>query len=125
VLVAVDTSHSPPQMILLDDPSLKSNPFTRLNTRTAPVVSAGRPDGATDRRSLSPLPDYETSEAQHNPSHRPLAKRIADARFWRATCVALAFYVGLTLVCGIPFLVVVSCTQDGVSFIILNDRCRD
>jgi hypothetical protein len=92
-------------MILLDDdlssPKLQSlSNASNTNNQTTTLRHS-------DTRSLSPLPDYETSEAQHNRYHRPRAKRIADARFWRATCVALAIYVGLTIVLGVPFYVVV------------------
>ncbi|KAF5393259.1 hypothetical protein D9757_000769 [Collybiopsis confluens] len=70
------------------------------------------PDRAIGRTSL--LPDYETSQAQHNPSS-PNSSSVSfrkyslhhtvDSRFWRATLYALAIYIGLTIIIGVPLLV--------------------
>src|ERR1700722_13121263 len=89
-------------MILLDD-DLSTSKLANDAVRRPEQIFCGRP------RSLSPsLPDYETSEAQHNPHHRSLSKNRADARFWRATCLALAIYVALTLIFLVPYVLVVS-----------------
>ncbi|KAK0461283.1 uncharacterized protein EV420DRAFT_1531262 [Desarmillaria tabescens] len=63
------------------------------------------PDRAVGRSS-SPLPDYETSQAQHNltPTRKSLHSRV-DARFWRATLYALVIYVVLSVVIGVPLIV--------------------
>jgi hypothetical protein len=96
-------------MILLPDdlstPKLRDNVATSPTNRYHEAVVGARPS--------SPLPDYETSEAQHNPRLR--SKRIYAAHFWRATCTALAIYVGITLILGVPFFFIVSTVvhQDG------------
>lgn len=57
-------------------------------------------------RSLSPLPDYETSEAQHHDTvNKALLRKRGDSRFWRITFVVLAIYVALSLVIGVPLIV--------------------
>ncbi|KAK0212862.1 hypothetical protein DFS33DRAFT_74978 [Desarmillaria ectypa] len=63
------------------------------------------PDRAVGRSS-SPLPDYETSQAQHNltPTRKPLHNKV-DARFWRATLYALVIYVVISVVIGVPLIV--------------------
>lgn len=96
-------------MILDDTSPSKLQPNNALNTSRI-----------SDLPGNVPLPDYETSEAQHNRRYPPLSKRIADARFWRATCVALAIYVALTIVFGIPFYLVVSILTISIASIFVN-----
>ncbi|KAK0504788.1 hypothetical protein EDD18DRAFT_1126351 [Armillaria luteobubalina] len=64
------------------------------------------PDRAVGRSS-SPLPDYETSQAQQlnlATPRKPLHSKV-DARFWRATLYALVIYVALSVVIGVPLIV--------------------
>ncbi|KAJ7163603.1 hypothetical protein C8R43DRAFT_990283 [Mycena crocata] len=57
-------------------------------------------------RSASPLPDYETSQAQHSVIFRkPSFPNRFDSRFWRFSFFALAIYVFLSVVIGIPLIV--------------------
>ncbi|KAF7315465.1 Zn(2)-C6 fungal-type domain-containing protein [Mycena indigotica] len=91
-------------MILLDDDSSKLLPSTQPTLRF--------PEPAAGRSSLS-LPDYETSQAQQrpathlrNPSKLPFPSHFdSRSRFWRAIFFALAIYVFLTVVIGIPLIV--------------------
>lgn len=63
-------------------------------------------------RSASPsLPDYETSEAQHNPQRSRRAKRSVARRFLRAACIVLSIYVGLVFIFGFRFYITVSLIQ--------------
>ncbi|KAJ7188032.1 hypothetical protein C8R46DRAFT_933761 [Mycena filopes] len=61
-------------------------------------------------RSASPLPDYETSQAQQHtvaltkPTKSSFPNRFGS-RFWRVTFFALAIYVFLSVVIGIPVIV--------------------
>ncbi|KAG7446301.1 uncharacterized protein BT62DRAFT_110769 [Guyanagaster necrorhizus] len=63
------------------------------------------PDRAVGRSS-SPLPDYETSQAQHTLTTTPKSLHSkVDARFWRATLYALVIYVVLSVAIGVPWIV--------------------
>lgn len=60
----------------------------------------------------SPLPDYETSQAQHwqppvLPPPKPPAPRYLS-KFWRITLYVLVIYVALTIAIGVPLIVTVS-----------------
>ncbi|KAJ3829950.1 hypothetical protein F5880DRAFT_1707806 [Lentinula raphanica] len=72
------------------------------------------PDRVAGRSSL--LPDYETSQAQHNntpssPSSSTISFRkyslhnSVDSRFWRAALYALAIYIALSVTIGVPLIV--------------------
>ncbi|KAJ7497519.1 hypothetical protein FB451DRAFT_1211760 [Mycena latifolia] len=70
----------------------------------APVPTLRLPEPVAGR--ASPLPDYETSQAQHTVIFRkPSFPNRFDSRFWRATFFALAIYVFLSVVIGIPLIV--------------------
>ncbi|KAH7913907.1 hypothetical protein BJ138DRAFT_1123987 [Hygrophoropsis aurantiaca] len=97
-------------MIILDEEDqqkLKDPPVTGPTLRY--------PERAAGRRPFSPLPDYETSQAlafnigsndSLISSHKPPPKlRIIDSKFWRAALSALAAYVLLSIVIGIPIIV--------------------
>jgi len=60
------------------------------------------PEPVATRLSLS-LPDYETSQQQH--THKPVTSNRFDSRFWRGPFFALAIYVFLSVVIGIPLIV--------------------
>nr|GAT42655.1 predicted protein [Mycena chlorophos] len=95
-------------MILLDD---ESGPASKLLPSTYPTLRP--PEPAAGRSSLS-LPDYETSQAQQHgsapsissirKSKLPFPNRF-DSKFWRGTFFALAIYVFLSVVIGIPIIV--------------------
>lgn len=89
-------------MILFDDADqlAKLDPIVAGPTLRLPDRAVGR--------SSSPLPDYETSQAQHERAtavHTPKEK--TDKRFWRATLCALCVYVVISAALGIPFIVMV------------------
>ncbi|KAF9070136.1 hypothetical protein BDP27DRAFT_1324358 [Rhodocollybia butyracea] len=97
-------------MILLDPDDQqhrKLNSDVAGTTVRLPLPVAGR---------SSLLPDYETSQAQHNspsspaPSSSTLSFRkhslqTVDSRFWRATLYALAIYIALCVTIGVPLIV--------------------
>ncbi|KAJ7702969.1 hypothetical protein B0H17DRAFT_1003344 [Mycena rosella] len=97
-------------MILLDDDDQQGS----SKLRPTPVPTLRLPERVAGRASLT-LPDYETSqlEAQHivSPSlHSVIFKKPSfpnrfDTRFWRVTFFALAIYVFLSIVVGIPIIV--------------------
>lgn len=68
------------------------------------------PDKAVGR-SLSSLPDYEASEAQHRLIIRNLqssSKKTRNARILKTTFYALAIYIALSAVIVLPVLLVVT-----------------
>ncbi|KAF9244969.1 hypothetical protein BU15DRAFT_41643 [Melanogaster broomeanus] len=78
------------------------------------IPSIRYPERAAGRRTLSPLPDYETSQAlafagfndsQVTLFKPPARRRLVDSRFWRAALASLAVYVFLTVVVGVPIIV--------------------
>ncbi|KAJ7747357.1 hypothetical protein B0H16DRAFT_1555690 [Mycena metata] len=89
-------------MILLDEVEGSSK-------LAAPAATLRRPETVAGR-SASPLPDYETSQAQQHtaalesPTKPSFPKRFGS-RFWRVTFFALAIYVFLSVVIGIPVIV--------------------
>lgn len=99
-------------MILLDP---EDQQHGKLNSYVAgPTVRL--PDRVAGRSSF--LPDYETSQAQHNPSASSPTSSIAsfrkyslhnsvDSRFWRAALYALAIYIALSVTIGVPLIVTV------------------
>jgi len=79
------------------------------HTKQDPYILGG---GATLRfpekvvgRSDSPLPDYETSEARHNPVLKKPPPKKVDPRLLRAILYAFAIYVLLSVVIGVPIIV--------------------
>jgi hypothetical protein len=99
-------------MIILDEDDL-----LKSKDPPASTPSLRYPERAAGRRPFSPLPDYETSQAlafnDFNDSlitfHKPPPKRrYLDSRFWRASIAALALYIFLSIVIGIPIIVKVS-----------------
>ncbi|KAJ3989872.1 hypothetical protein F5890DRAFT_1400055 [Lentinula detonsa] len=97
-------------MILLDPDDQQHG---KLNSYVAgPTVRL--PDRVAGRSSL--LPDYETSQAQHNvPAPSPTSSTVSfrkyslhnsvDSRFWRAALYALAIYIALSVTIGVPLIV--------------------
>lgn len=88
-------------MIILDgeaDRQAKLDSFSGSTIR--------HPERATTR-SFSPLPDYDTSEAQHR-STKPPSTHIFDSKFWRAVLYSLVVYIILSAVIGIPLVVLKS-----------------
>lgn len=85
---------------------------------TAPVLRYPERAAGRRRRPLSPLPDYETSQALalndlNNDSlitfnKPPPKRRFIDSRSWRAGIAALAIYIILSIVIGIPLIIKVS-----------------
>ncbi|KAF7361706.1 Zn(2)-C6 fungal-type domain-containing protein [Mycena venus] len=88
----------------------------------APAATLRLPDPVAGRSSVSSiqLPDYETSQAQVNEQQhhsnsstttlassfrKPSLPHRFDSRFWRITFFALAIYVFLSVVVGIPIIV--------------------
>jgi hypothetical protein len=59
-------------------------------------------------RSTSPLPDYETSEAQQREITIPSSIFKLDAKSWRAALFALCVYTLLTLAIAVPIIVLAS-----------------
>lgn len=92
-------------MIILDEEDqLRTkqlqDPFIGGPTLRFPEKVAGRSD--------SPLPDYETSEARQKliVKENYLNKRV-DPRLWRAIIYALGIYVLLSIIIGVPIVMVV------------------
>lgn len=87
-------------MIIDDDEDQR----TKLGSNVAgPTLRL--PDRVAGR---SPLPDYETSQAQHSIIFRkPVFRRRFDSRFWHAIFYALAIYIALSVVIGIPLIILV------------------
>ncbi|KAJ6596651.1 hypothetical protein B0H10DRAFT_2088241 [Mycena sp. CBHHK59/15] len=86
-------------MIILDNPNQQTS---KLAVAASPALRLPEPVAG---RSAS-LPDYETSQAQHSVIFRkPTFPQRFDSRFWRATFFALAIYVFLSVVIGIPVIV--------------------
>jgi len=87
-------------MIILDgeaDGQTKEDTYNGLTLR--------HPQAAFTR-STSPLPDYDTSEAQHwKAIAEPPVRWKVDPRFWKAGLYALAIYVLLSILIVIPILV--------------------
>lgn len=100
-------------MIIQDEDDL-------LNSKDPPVTTPALryPERAAGRRTFSPLPDYETSQALafndlNNDSlvtfyKCPPKRRFVDSRSWRAGIAALGMYIILSIVIGIPLIVKVS-----------------
>jgi hypothetical protein len=94
-------------MIILEEVAerTKDNKFnghglTLRHPQTAHILSTSTP---------SLLPDYATSEAQHNRNVSiPSSKFKLDARSWRAALIALCVYTFLTLTIAVPIIVLVS-----------------
>jgi hypothetical protein len=91
-------------MIILEDSEVaertKDDNFNGLTLR--------HPQAAYTRLTASPLPDYETSEAQHRDIITPSSKFKLDAKSWRAALIALCLYIFLTLTIAVPIIVLVS-----------------
>lgn len=101
-------------MIILDETEQGSSKLA-----AAPAPPLRLPDPVAGRSSVA-LPDYETSQAQvgqQNPRNdsttslisfrKPSLPHRFDSRFWRITFFALALYVFLSVVIGIPLIVTV------------------
>lgn len=92
-------------MILLDEEGQQ----TKLDAFVAgPTLRLPDRASIASARTVTPLPDYETSQAQHIISPIKSSTRRIDSKFWRATLYALAIYVGLSVVIGVPLIVTVS-----------------
>ncbi|KAG5341425.1 hypothetical protein C0989_010535 [Termitomyces sp. Mn162] len=92
-------------MIILDVEEKESfkqihDPFLGRPTLRFPEKAASRSD--------SPLPDYETSEARQKLIAKELSAKYnrIEPRLWRAILYALLIYVLLTIVIGVPIIVV-------------------
>ncbi|RDB25483.1 hypothetical protein Hypma_007705 [Hypsizygus marmoreus] len=78
----------------LRDPFLGGGPTLRFPEKAA-------------ARSNSPLPDYETSEAHQKLILKEnIQRKRVDPRLWRAILYALAIYVILSAVIGVPIIIV-------------------
>lgn len=88
-------------MIILEEvvERTKDDKFNGLTLR--------HPQTAYTRLTASPLPDYETSEAQHREVTIPSSKFKLDAKSWRAALIALCLYIFLTLTIAVPIIVLV------------------
>jgi hypothetical protein len=98
------------EMILLDPEDQqhdKLNLYVAGPTLRLPDAVAGRPSGL--------LPDYDSSQRQHNSVSSPTSSTISfrkyslhntvDSRFWRAMLYALAIYIALSVTVGVPLIV--------------------
>ena len=91
-------------MIILEEVAerTKDDNFNGLTLR--------HPQTAYTRSTPSPLPDYETSEAQQREvTTIPSSKFKLDANSWRAALFALCVYIFLTLTIAVPIIVLASC----------------
>ncbi|KIK09906.1 hypothetical protein K443DRAFT_671220 [Laccaria amethystina LaAM-08-1] len=93
-------------MIILDG---EADRQAKLDSFSGPTIR--HPERATTR-SFSPLPDYDTSEAQHRSFTKPPSTHIFDSKFWRAALYALVVYIILSAVIGIPLVVLKSKDKD-------------
>ncbi|KAF9051137.1 hypothetical protein BDZ89DRAFT_1005758 [Hymenopellis radicata] len=84
-------------MIILDQANQQAKLDVAGPTLRFPEIAVGR--------SSSPLPDYETSQAQHGITTAKSLHDRADRRFWRATLYALCIYILLSAAIGVPLLV--------------------
>lgn len=89
-------------MIILDG---ETDRQAKLDSFSGPTIR--HPERATTR-SFSPLPDYDTSEAQHRSFTKSPSTHIFDSKFWRAVLYALVVYIILSAVIGIPLVVLKS-----------------
>jgi len=89
------------RMIILDG---EADRQAKLDSFSGPTIR--HPERASTR-SFSPLPDYDTSEAQHRSFTKPPSTHIFDSKFWRAVLYALVVYIILSAVIGIPLVVLV------------------
>ncbi|KAJ7772584.1 hypothetical protein DFH07DRAFT_878689 [Mycena maculata] len=88
---------------MIIDPQLDQGSSKQVAVGPSPTLRLPEPVAG---RSTSPLPDYETSQAQHSVIFRkPSFPHRFDSRFWRLTFFALAIYVFLSVVIGIPLIV--------------------
>ncbi|KAG5648615.1 hypothetical protein DXG03_003226 [Asterophora parasitica] len=91
-------------MIILDEEDQQrskelNDPFNAGPTLRFPEKAA--------LRSESPLPDYETSEARQKLIARARSSRkVVDPRLWRAILIAFGIYVLLSIVIGVPIILV-------------------
>jgi len=88
-------------MIILDDEDQQPS---KLGSNVAgPTLRL--PERVAGRLSTS-LPDYETSQAQHTIVFRKSSfRRRFDSKFWHATFYALAIYIALSVIIGIPLII--------------------
>lgn len=94
-------------MIVLND----NEEHQKQDVCKAPTIRA--PERvARRRRSWSPLPDYEASEAQYRQNLALEHKKAwHQTRVWRAILFVLLAYALLTTVVGVPIIVKVSAFQ--------------
>ncbi|KAF8160832.1 hypothetical protein B0H34DRAFT_698295 [Crassisporium funariophilum] len=85
-------------MIILDEGE------RRTKTDTYSGLTLRHPQAAYVR-SHSPLPDYDTSEAEHCKVVSPLSTRRINPRIWKGILIALGVYLVLTLAIGVPLAV--------------------
>ena len=89
-------------MIILDG---QANGRTKDFEDTYNGLTLRHPQAALTR-STSPLPDYDTSEAQHwKNTAQPPARWNLDPRFWKAGLYALAIYLVLSILIVVPIVV--------------------
>uniref|UniRef100_A0A0W0F0H0 Uncharacterized protein n=1 Tax=Moniliophthora roreri TaxID=221103 RepID=A0A0W0F0H0_MONRR len=87
-------------MILLDvENQQKSDTQVAGSTIRLPEPSVA------GRSTSSSLPDYESSQAQYAAPLFKLPRKRVDNRFWKATLLALAIYVALSVIIGVPMVV--------------------
>lgn len=96
-------------MIILDEEEQQrskqlQDPFTGPTLRVPEKAAA---------RSYSPLPDYETSEASQKLITKELTShKGVDPRLWRAIIYAFAIYVLLSIVIGVPIIIMKEQQED-------------
>lgn len=89
-------------MIVVNDDQEKQDSYNGPTIRPPERV-------ARRRRSWSPLPDYEASEAQYRKSLALEHKKAwHQTKMWRAVLFLLLAYTLLTIVVGVPIIVTVS-----------------
>lgn len=103
------------KMIILDEEDQRKNfndPYGGLTLRYPEKAVA---------RSDSPLPDYETSEARQKHKDR---KKV-DPTLWRAVFISLGIYILLSVVIGVPIVVLVCYSVGLLHWVVQFSPSRD
>jgi hypothetical protein len=85
-------------MIILD----REEEQIKLDNFNGPTLRL--PERTFNRSSIS-LPDYQTSQQQHNDPQGNTERRFGP-KFWRAALYAFAGYIFLSIVIGVPLIVI-------------------
>jgi hypothetical protein len=95
-------------MIVLDDQDQSTKAYSSVASSARRVPEGTRKSTST----TCSLPDYETSQAYQKPELEKtstfLCIQRVDRKFWRAVLFALIIYIVISLIIGLPFLIIVS-----------------